>query len=454
MQEHPIIRQVHTAVRRALSQGVRVVVAVSGGADSLALAAAVHALVQKGFCQATVVHVEHGLRGPESLRDAALVEAFCAQRQLPFLCRHVQVPQLVEQAKLSVEDAARQLRYQALWQAVTELQADFLLTAHHRDDQAETLMLKLLRGSGLDGLAAMRPRQGRLLRPLLGLPRAVLEEYCRLEGLNYCYDSSNSDLHYSRNRLRQELLPYLEEHFNPQVKQQLARTAGLLQEDASCLEQLAAELLARLGRRVEQGWQLEVAQWGLQPAALRKRVLRQAYFQLTQQALSHALTESLDALCLAGSSGRSLALPQGLQAAYAYGILTVGRPIAKPVVTSFKGQLLLGRPLELAGHIYLARLVRGNYPGLQLPGLIYPWKLLQGKSLYVRSRQPGDRFQPYGGAGGKKLKDYLIDKKIPRSAREGQALLCTETQVLGIFALANGSWPGGAYDQWLLVERR
>ena len=456
MQEHPVIRQVHRAVQKLLPQGAKVILAVSGGADSMALAAAVHSLVQAKLCQAWVVHVEHGLRGAEALQDAALVEQFCQQRELPYSCVHVQVKKLVEQEKLSVEDAARRLRYQALYQWVDKVQADYLLTAHHRDDQAETVLLKLVRGAGITGLAGMRQEQGRLLRPFLFLPRLLLEEYCHLQGISYCYDSSNGDLHYSRNRMRQELLPYLEKYFNPKIKDQLAQTAAILQEDALCLDTLAREQLQLVGTRQERGWLIQIAAWRQQPAALRKRVLRQAYFQLTEQPLSHALTEALDVLCLTGHSGKTLQLSDGLVAEYAYGQLALHKQIKQEVQEAWRLEVPLeaGTVFQHRGRQYCLRCFQGAYPGLQLPGLIYPWQLLLGRQLCLRSRLPGDRFHPYGSQGSKKLKAYLIDKKIPRSLRDEQVLLCSADQVLGIFGLANGAWPSAGYGDWLIVECR
>ena len=456
MQEHPVIRQVHRAVRELIPSGSLVVLAVSGGADSLALAAAVQHLVQEGYCRAYVVHVEHGLRGQEAIADAILVEKFCQHWQLPYACEHVQVKALVSREGLSVEDAARRLRYEALYYWMNRLEADYLLTAHHRDDQAETVLLKLFRGAGIDGLAAMAPRQGRLLRPFLKLPRIILEQYCQLRQINYCTDSSNWNLHYSRNRVRQELLPYLEQYFNPAIKQQLAQTAEILQEDAVCLEQLAAAELRKIGEMQAEGWQIDVASWSSYPQALRKRILRQAYFQLTRKSLSYELTEGMDRLCLERRSGCSLDLSQDMQVTYAYDKIQIGQKKIYQEVVPFQVELPLeeGACIRLQGKEFCVKLVRGAFPGLQLPGIIYPWPLLVGKVLCLRSRLSGDRFHPYGVVGGKKLKDYLIDKKIPRSIRNEQVLLCDSNKILGIFGLANGAWPLGEYHTWLLVECR
>ena len=174
-----ILEKLPRILGSTLDKTKKYVAAVSGGADSLALA---DGLYQAGF-HFTVCHVEHGIRGEESLEDARFVEAFCKQRDIPFCCKQVRVPELKEKEKLSMEDAARRLRYQALNRCAVETGADFILTAHQKDDQAETFLLRLLRGSGTRGLGAIRFRRGRILRPLLPFSAEELRSYCDKRGI-------------------------------------------------------------------------------------------------------------------------------------------------------------------------------------------------------------------------------------------------------------------------------
>lgn len=323
MQVEPIVKKVYNALKQYIPSGSRLIVAVSGGADSMALADGVAQLEKEGYCQALVLHVEHGLRGEEALADAELVRSFCEERGLLFVCRHVDVKQLVKESKLSTEEAARKLRYQMLEREASDYQADFILTAHHADDQAETVMLKLLRGTGLEGLSGMRVRSGKLLRPLLHLTRAHLENYCALQKLGYCYDSTNADLAYTRNRIRQELLPYLERAFNPSIKKALVQTAEILQEDDACLTLMAQEKFQELANCTDGVVILNVRKWQDIPAALRKRILRQAYFLAGGKELGYRHTEALDVLCLRRTSGKYLKLPQKMLAVYKYGSLKI-----------------------------------------------------------------------------------------------------------------------------------
>jgi tRNA(Ile)-lysidine synthase len=215
------------------------------------------------------------------------------------------------------------LRYAALEEKAQELNADFILTAHHSDDQAETVLLKLLRGAGTEGLSGMLVSSGKILRPLLHLTREHLENYCALQNINYCYDSSNDDLHYTRNKIRRELLPYLEKNFNPAIKKAVVQSAGILQEDDACLNQMAQEKFQAIARCTDEGVVLNVRKWQEVPAALRKRILRQAYFLAGGKELGYRHTEALDVLCLRKTSGKYLQLPQKMQAFYQRGSLTI-----------------------------------------------------------------------------------------------------------------------------------
>ncbi len=319
----PVVKKVYNALKLHIPRGSSLVLAVSGGADSMALADGVAQLFSEGYCQPYVLHVEHGLRGDEALADAELVRKFCEIKDLPFTCVHVDVNAYANLHKLSTEEAARKLRYAALEEQAQTLQADFIVTAHHSDDQAETVLLKLLRGAGTEGLSGMQVRSGKILRPFLHLTREHLERYCALQNITYCYDSTNDDLHYTRNKIRQELLPYLEQNYNPAIKKALVQCAEILQEDDACLNQMAQEKFQALANCTSVGIILDVRKWQDTSAALRKRILRHAYFLAGGKELGYRHTEALDTLCLRKTSGKYLQLPQKMIASYNKGKLLI-----------------------------------------------------------------------------------------------------------------------------------
>ena len=314
MQIHPVVFKLKKVLRAQLAPDALYLLAVSGGADSLALAHACAALQGEGYGAYCVCHVEHGLRGAEALRDMQLVQDFCQKFGLPCYVEHVDVKKLAVDGHLSTEDAARRLRYAALRRVAKKVQAQALVTAHHEGDQAETLLLKLLRGAGLDGLSAMRPRQGDILRPLLSVPRAELEAYCEAEHLAYCHDSTNDDTAYTRNSVRKELLPLLARRYNAEIMPTLARTATLLAEDADFIADAANACYERLARGDGEKVSFALAALIAEPAALRRRVLRHAYFELGGTELSYERSRALEEMCERRSGGKVIQLSSGIDA--------------------------------------------------------------------------------------------------------------------------------------------
>lgn len=312
----PAVYKLRKTIKNLLQLDAHYLLAVSGGADSLALAHACAALAAQGWGSYSVCHVEHGLRGEEALRDMKAVQCACKAWGLPCFTEHVQAATYAAQYHLSTEDAARRLRYAALRRIAAQQGAVAIVTAHHEGDQAETLLLRLLRGAGLQGLAGMRAQQGDIIRPLLTLPKSLLEEYCSVEGIAVCYDSTNADTAYTRNRVRLELVPYLERSFNHNVVPTLARTAALLAQDAECLEQMADDVYRQLVRRQEDAVSLPVTQLTALHSAVRLRVLRRAYFELGGEELSFERSQAIDSLLLRRSGGKLIQLPQGINVVY------------------------------------------------------------------------------------------------------------------------------------------
>ncbi len=215
--------------------------ALSGGADSVALLLLLQALQPQFGYDLQAIHIHHGIRGEEADRDAAFCEALCQKRQIPFLCRHVDVPAYAAEQKLSVETAARILRYEALHQLAP---TGLIATAHHADDAAETMLFYLLRGCGLNGLCGIPPRRGRIIRPLLSVSKADLLSYLQAQGQDFVTDSSNLTEDTERNRLRHRILPMLRE-YNQTLVTHLTHTAQTLREDEAYLTEQTKQIFAQ-----------------------------------------------------------------------------------------------------------------------------------------------------------------------------------------------------------------
>ena len=334
---NPLVFKVHKLLRASLEQHKHYLLAVSGGSDSMALAAACAALRKEGWGRYSVCHVEHGLRGEESLRDMALVQRFCAEHQLPCYVQHVDVRGLAAKEHLSVEAAARHLRHQALSSTMHQLEADAVVFAHNLDDQAETVLLRLLRGTSLTGLCGIRAYSDIGLHPLLELRHRELAQYCQLVGVDYCHDSTNDDVSIARNRVRHELVPYLEQHFNSNIKETLARMAQQLQAEDEHLEKqaFAAYVKAQMEpqelpplpnqavdyaeyMRGGKAWRsvFSAKELVAQDVAIRRRVLREAYYSLAGAELDQERTLALEQLVTKGTGGKLVQLPGGVTARY------------------------------------------------------------------------------------------------------------------------------------------
>ena len=311
----PAVYKLRKTIKNLLQPEAHYLLAVSGGADSLALAHACAAWQRKaGEATASV-----------TLSTDFVAKRLCATCRLCSVPARIgDCPALQSMCRLhpmrhrtaSTEDAARRLRYAALRRIAEQQGAAAIVTAHHEGDQAETLLLRLLRGAGLQGLAGMRAQQDDIIRPLLTLPKSLLEEYCSAEGIAVCYDSTNADTAYTRNRVRLELVPYLERSFNHNVVPTLARTAALLAQDAECLEQMADDAYRQLVRRQENAVSLPVTQLTALHSAVRLRVLRRAYFELGGEELSFERSQAIDSLLIRRSGGKFIQLPQGINVVY------------------------------------------------------------------------------------------------------------------------------------------
>jgi tRNA(Ile)-lysidine synthase len=406
--------------RRLLGREDRVLVALSAGPDSTALLAALAALRDVGEVAAVAaLHVDHGLR-PGSDEDAACAEANCARLHVPFESAKVTV------GPGNVQAAARRARYAALRDAATRHGATRIATGHTRTDQAETVLLRLLRGAGARGLAGIPARRGAIVRPLLDRSRAEGLSYLEALGLSWRDDPTNATPRFARNRLRLLLWPALTS-MAPAAERALSRTADLVRADERALSRRAREL-------VPHGVAVPLVALRAEPVAVRRRVVRRLWRNAMGSASSLELkhVEAVLSLSRRRRPGRT-ALPKGLEARSRYGLLELGAPL---VPRSPPAALEVPRP----GRYRVPGSDRSVEIAIRDPGaLLWP--------LSLRARRPGDRFRPDGGRGSKKLKAWLIDRKIPREERDALLVLAEGDRVVALPELsvvADGLGPSGA----------
>jgi len=424
-----------------------VLVALSGGADSVALLGVLKDLEADGvLAVAGAAHLNHQLRGAAADGDEAFCAALAARMGVPFIAGHEDVAAIARAQKRSIEDAARVVRYAFLERAAATLRADVIAVAHTKEDQAETFLLRLLRGAGARGLSAIRPRAGRVIRPLLEIERAALREYLSLRVMAFREDATNADVAIPRNRVRHELIPYLRSHFSPAVTDVLARAAGLARDDEEFLQAEAIKLASRV---VLSDVTIRLDAPGLMsaPRALSSRVAHAALQQFAgPRSIHFDHVDRLLALAAddGNGDGRAVSLP-GQSAVRVGPTITLrranerrpdrrsageGGPASSKgggegdansfaFVLSIPGEVQLGsravgaervagpggpdgRPSQWKG--------RGSEVGVAADTLAMP--------LAVRSRRPGDRFRPLGAPGRRKLQDFLVDRKVKRTERD------------------------------------
>jgi tRNA(Ile)-lysidine synthase len=420
-----ITDRVRAAIRRhgLLRRGDRVVVAVSGGPDSVALFHVLRELEADGeLTVAGVAHLNHGLR-EAAHRDEQFARALATDAGVPFRSDLVDVRASAVQLKTSLEDAGRRARYELFERVATELDADAIATGHTRDDQAETFLLRLLRGAGPRGLGGIHHRSGRIIRPLLSVGRDELRAYLATINQPFCDDESNRDIAIPRNKIRHELLPLLRREYSPQIVDVLAREALIAQQDEARLQQEAIDLLDSivLVNRAEslpvETVELNARALRELPPALAARVAREALRILAPDRFLG--TEHVEGLLdlVRSDVACSLSLP-GQQATMRGDVARLTRESFAPFSNSFRvslsipGEVTLEREGWVISAVDSGASEQGRFSAAVNAGALAP-------PLTVRSRQPGDRFNPAGmGGRSKKLQDFFVDRKVPRERRD------------------------------------
>jgi tRNA(Ile)-lysidine synthase len=429
-----------------LPENGTVIVAVSGGADSLCLLHILNRLCGPGkrYPQVLlhVAHLNHQLRGAESARDAAYVEQIANTWGLPITIAAIDVLALARSEQLSLEEAARIARYRFLREVA---QGQPIAVAHNADDQVETLLLHLLRGGGLASMVGMQPRRGDIIRPLLAVHRSAILAYCREQAIVPVEDSSNADTHFLRNRIRHELLPLLES-MNPAIRATLLRNAEVVSVDMHYIEQQVDAIWSDVvvtGH--ENSFTLSVSALLALPLSLQRHLLRRltAHLCAGQSPLEPRHYALIEQFLQQGNTGeeRVLQLPAQLRLKRTLNTVCIYHQVedTAPSFSAPAGEEMLPIPghVALKGMLRLATadVIHADIMQKVLPALAsedWPevWRLLPTNrhtvyidgdaievALTVRSRHPGDRIHPLGMAHEKKVQDILVDKHIARAER-------------------------------------
>lgn len=418
-----------------LKAGDGVVVALSGGADSCALLSVLADLAPSYALKLTIAHFNHGVRG----EDADADEAFC--RDMAQKYGFVFVAEKMRRASvpkgMSPEDYFRRERYCFLDRVAQDYRADKIALGHHQNDQAETVLLNMLRGSGLDGLKGFLPvRDGKYIRPLMEISKQEIQCFLKAKDLKYREDLSNQCGEFVRNGIRLELIPFLKEKFNPQIEQCLSRMAEIVREDDECLNRIVGPILASPDiRREESGVSFSADFFARLQPGIRMRLLKSILEDLAPRGhgFSYAHIQAAAGLIMTKSTGKSVCLPFHLHIEKQYDLIFIGKT-AVHSPPDYKYQLSIPGTLDLSERKIRLSLRRSSVDEVDLafPNRIYMDADRLKEPLWVRNRRPGDWFEPLGTHGRQKIKKLFIDRKIPVNQRESLALLADQVSVIWI----------------------
>lgn len=397
-----------------ISEYDRILVGLSGGADSSALLHILSSAADKYNITLAAAHINHMLR-PTADRDMEFCRKLCERLNVEFHCIKCDVKSGAKNAGIGEEEFARNLRYEFF----TSLGYDKTATAHNKNDAAETVLFHFIRGASLDGLSGIPYKRENIIRPLLDVTKNDIYEYCRQNNIEYVTDETNFQPMYTRNKLRLKLIPEIESEYNPAFTEVITQNSVLISEDSRFLDELAQNAY---------NGQITADDFFSHKPPIQRRLI-QIHYRQSAESVTNLSAKYIAAICdllKKNKTGSRTMLPGKFEAVIEYGKLIIRKKYNK---VSFSRQITPEKVLnipEIGKNILIYRSPDGD---------IY---LNNTENLIIRNRRTGDYFYPVGMSGKKKLSDYFTDKKIPLSERDRIPLLTQNGKILSVIGLRNG----------------
>ena len=449
MEKRDFLKQIkeYMSVYHMIDEGDGILVAISGGADSVCLLLVLSELTKELGIHLAAFHLNHGLRGDEADRDETYVREICKTLEIPLDVVREDVRQYAAEQKMTEEEAGRVLRYRHLDRAAEMFGCSRIATAHHRDDQAETVLMNLFRGSGLKGLGGIRPVRDRIIRPLLAVSRQEIENYLYKKKAVWCEDSTNQELNYERNKVRNVLIPWIQCEVNVQAPAHIVKTAEFAQQaDAYFTEQAEILLNASSTQETLACVSIPTKMFDAQPQIM-KQYLVKAMIKRAAGSEKDLSSRHLEAVCaLKGPGGGSeISLPYGLQAVRGYERLEIQKMEPDTDRLASDNRKLSMKDVRISQAVALNGCTKPEKTEFFIETRIFLWK--QGLEipknqytkwfdydkikdmLFIRTRETGDYFI-IGGGKTKTLKRFFIDEKIPEAERDRILLLADGNHIL------------------------
>lgn len=421
-----------------IQQGDNIVLGLSGGPDSMALLYVLLDIKEVIDFNIYIAHVNHGVRGKAALKDQIFVEQLANKLELPCYSKTVNMDEYAKRTGLSSEEAGRELRYGFFREILDKIGGGKIAVAHNKNDQAETLLMRFFRGTGIDGLRGMDYKNGDIIRPILGVERKDIEKYLQERNIETRLDKTNLEPIYNRNKIRLELIPYIEENFNPNIIETLWRTSRVSSIDSDFLEEYAQKSYNRMvKKKLKDSIILDGEKFIKEHQSIQSRIIRICILNINgnlQGVTEKHISDTLK-LFLERGTGKSIDLINDIVAKTSYDEFIIekrhkirtkdflyrlgfeGTTYVKDVDLSFNVKVLPAVDIEMDKN---ERFIK-----------YFDYDKIKG-DLYIRNRRVGDRFVPFGMKGSKKVKDYFIDEKIPKDERDRIPILTDDENILWI----------------------
>ncbi len=396
-----------------LDSGNVVVVGVSGGADSICLLHILTELREVYHLKIIAVHINHGIRGDEAKHDEQFVLEVCNRLNVELVIKEFDIPSIAKETKKTLEEAGRDIRYSCFSEVAHKYQANKIAVAHNKNDNVETVLMRIIRGTGTKGLCGISSTRGNIVRPLINVSRREIESYCRENKLEYHIDSTNLESSYTRNKIRLKLIPTIEEEFHSDLLGSITRMANLISEDEKFLDELTFEKLTEC--RVCRN-SLNIEKLRQTNLSLKRRVIRALYLEISDQ-LSDISYEHIEKIIelMDKETGKRVSLPNDVNVCKSYNELVFYRGVE--VANNFSYNIKLDEAIYIfESNIFIKA-------SLNEPDIIFPnsctkvFNYDKMESIIIRNRQANDKIFVKSIGGNKKLKDYFIDEKIPKEQR-------------------------------------
>ncbi|MBF1051574.1 MAG: tRNA lysidine(34) synthetase TilS [Peptostreptococcaceae bacterium] len=434
-----IINSVRQTIKREnlIEKNDKILIALSGGPDSICLLDIMIKLKDEYNLTLYAAHLNHRIRGIDAQEDSLFCQKICKKNNVTFFVKNIDIPELAVQQSRGVEEVARDVRYDMFFDIKNKLGINKIAVAHNLDDQAETMLMKMFRGSGIQGLRGIDyKRKDGIIRPLLDIYKSQINEYCDVNNLNPRIDKTNFESDYSRNKVRLDLIPYIENNYCENIKQILSRTANVIRDDYNYIEEVSKEHYELLVKnKSDDEIILDLPLLKNTDTAIQKRVIRLAILDIIGNLNNIENVHIVDSLSLLEKSdGKIINLPKNLKAyiknedyvittknqeneeiTYEYNIEINGKTVVNEIGLTVTTSVL---PAKDSLALPVSKYIK-----------VFDYDKIVG-SLYVRSRKIGDKLSPIGLTGTKKIKDILINKKIPADTKYMFPIISDDEQIL------------------------